>query len=137
MVESVQREVGADFWPKALLIVLILLTAALTIKYLVLYIGNKTKGKKISREKEDWWKWLLLVLSVVIYIRIQHLVGFIVAGSLFVGTSLYIMGFRRKLLLILISLSIIFLFALTFGRLLYVPLPRGRGIFRSLTLVFY
>jgi len=137
MVESVQREVGADFWPKVLLMALILLMLALTIKYLVLHRGSRSKGKKIAHEKENWFKCLLVILSIIIFILIQYLVGFIIAISIFTGINLYIMEWRKRFSLVIISLSIAFLLTLTFGRFLYVPFPKGVGVFRSISQIFY
>jgi len=137
MVESVQREVGADFWPKVLLVMLIVLTGALNIKFLKARRRSKMEAQTIAGEKERWWTWLVLIFSVVMYIWIQHIIGFILASSFLVAGSLIILGYRRKVGLVAISLSTGLLFTLIFGRFLYVPLPKGIGIFRTVSLLLY
>ena len=73
MVESVRREVGADFWPKALLAILIFLTVVLNFKGLFLEKKSKTAKPMQVGEKEYWRNWLLLGVSIVIYIEIQYI----------------------------------------------------------------
>ena len=137
MVESVQREVGADFWPKALLLLLLILTGALIIKSFF-FTKIKEQNKTIESDVKDRWaNWLMLMVSIIIYIKIQYIIGFILTSYLLVGFNLYNFGCRKKTTLIILPLGATFLFVLTFGRLLAVPLPKGISIFRLLGLLFY
>ena len=136
MVESVQREVGADFWPKLLLCLLIILTAALNVQLLVTRKrSDKTATQDSDGEKEHWRSWLFLVLAIVIYVSIQYLVGFLIASLFLVIVSTYILGYRRKWPSAIMGLSVTLLFVLVFGRFLFVPLPKGVGIFRTISQV--
>jgi len=137
IIESVQREVGADFWPKTLLVILILLMVILIIKSLIVRKRKEAKGEKPHHEKENWKGWLLVVFMVVIFIVAQYFIGFLITLIIFIATILYLMGWKKKISLVIISLFLAFLFTITFGRFLHVPFHKGMGIFRSISQIFY
>ena len=138
MIESVRREVGADFWPKALLIMLLILTVFLNLKcFLPKRDAKEEGGAAADAEKERWWNFLFLVLSIIIYLHIQYMIGFITSTFLFVLSIIIILGYRKKMLMIGISIVIAFLFAIVFGKFLGVPFPRGIGLFRSFEYLVY
>lgn len=137
MVESVRREVGADFWPKALLALLIFLTVVLNIKGLFFRIKrNATKPLPVS-EKEYWRNWVLLGVAIAIYIEIQYVIGFILTCLLMIGFSMINFDYREKVPLIIFPTVLTIIFVFVFGRFLNVPLPKGVGIFRSVSAFFY
>ena len=136
MVESVQREVGADFWPKALLLILLLLTAMLIVKSFLVSSGKEEKGSGTA-VKDRWLSWLMLMISIMVYIQIQYVIGFILASCLLVGFNLYNFGYRKKKNLILFPVGITFIFVFLFGRFLTVPLPKGVWLFRHFGFLFY
>ena len=137
MVESVRREVGADFWPKTLLAILIFLTIVLNVKGLLLRKILQTAKSERSGEKERWWNWVLLGVSIVIYIEIQYIIGFIITCFLMIGFGMINFGYRKKVLLIIFPTALTIIFVLVFGRFLNVPLPKGVGVFRSISMFFY
>lgn len=137
MVESVRREVGADFWPKALLSMLLFLTLVLNIKNFFLKKNGESQPKSEKQEKERWLNWILLSISIVVYIEIQYVIGFLFASILMVCFNLVNFGYRKKFFLIAIPIGLTFLFAFVFGRFLNVPLPKGVGIFREISFIIY
>jgi len=137
MVESVRREVGADFWPKALLAILIFLTVILNIRGWFFEKKSGTAQALQPVAKEHWRKWVLLGISILIYIEIQSVFGFIPACLLIIGFSLFNFGYRRPLPLIMTSIGFTTVFLFVFGRFLNVPLPKGMGVFRSISTFFY
>ena len=138
MIESVRREVGADFWPKALLIMLFILTAILNFKcFLHKRDGGGSGESAADAEKERWWNFLFLVLSIIVYLHVQYVIGFITSTFLFILSIILILGYRKKVFMIGISIVIAFLFAVVFGKFLGVPFPRGYGLFRSFEYLVY
>lgn len=137
MVESVRREVGADFWPKALLLTLIFLTVILNLK--ALFSEKKIRTSKSGQpgEKERWRNWMLLGLSIVIYIEIQYIIGFVFTCFLMIGFGMINFGYRKKVPLIIFPTALTIIFVLVFGKFLNVPLPKGVGVFRSISMFFY
>ena len=138
MIESVRREVGADFWPKALLLMLFILTAVLNLKcFLLKRDAGEADESAPDAEKERWWNFLFLVLAIIIYLHIQYIIGFITSTFLFVFSVIFILGYRKKVFMIGLSIVIAFLFAVVFGKFLGVPFPRGYGLFRSFEYLIY
>ena len=136
MVESVQREVGADFWPKKLLLILLFLTAILIIQSLF-FPSGKDKSISETGEKDRWANWLILLFSIIIYIKIQYVIGFIIASCLLVGFNMYNFGYRKITYLIIFPVGMTFIFVFVFGRFLTVPLPKGISLFRYIGFLFY
>jgi hypothetical protein len=137
MVESVRREVGADFWPKTLLVALIFLTVVLNVNYLFSNQKTQTSKSLQSGKKERWWNWVLLLVSIVIYIEIQYVIGFVITCFLMIGFGMINFGYRKTVPLIIFPTTLTIIFVLVFGRFLNVPLPKGLGVFRSISMFFY
>jgi len=138
---NLAASVGPTFWPNLLLGLMLALAVVLAVQTLL-------NGKKVtagagqeSREEakgadypQNLWITLLLLVA---YSYLMNIIGFVVATPLFLGITSWLMGMKRLKLLIpvtlLLSLGLIYLFPIT----LYVPLPRGIGFFRTISLFFY
>lgn len=126
------KEVGPDFWPKIVLIILIALSAALTISNIIKW--KKSRGEMSERE-QGWKRVLVAILLAVAYVYFLKPLGFIVSTPLFIlGMMLLIMPKRKKVIPFTI-LGIMGMIYIIFGKLLYVPLPKGFGIFHNLSIL--
>jgi len=125
------KEVGPDFWPKIILICLIALSAALTVSHVI----NWRKSHGQVREREEGWKRVLIaVLLAVGYVYFLKPLGFIVASPLFIlGMMLLILPERKKIIPVTI-LGIMVMIYIIFSKLLFVPLPKGFGIFHDISI---
>jgi putative tricarboxylic transport membrane protein len=129
------REVGPDFWPKIVLTILIGLSAVLTL-YNVLAWRKKSRGnEQVAEEKEENWKRVLIVsLLAVGYVYFLKTLGFIVASPLFIiGMMLVIMPERKKVIPFGV-IGIMVMIYIIFNKLLFVPLPKGFGIFHDISI---
>lgn len=138
MVESVMREVGADFWPKALLLMLLFLTLILNLKAYF----NRKKPEAVEKTEagngdEDWRTWIYLSILSAFYVALQVFIGFIFAGLLLTTISLILFGYRKKAMIAVVAIVFTVIFTLGFGKFLFVPLPRGIGVFRSFSYLMY
>ena len=125
-------EVGPDFWPKIVLILLIALSGALTVSNVIKW--RKSPGE--VRDREEGWKRVLIAAFLLVgYIYFLKPLGFIVASPLFItGMMLLIMPKRKKVIPIAVA-SIMAIIYILFGRLLFVPLPKGFGVFHDISII--
>jgi putative tricarboxylic transport membrane protein len=82
----------------------------------------------------------LLALNIVIfsaYLLLMDVIGFALSTLLFLFGSARGMGYKKTVLLSLFSLLLTVVLVFTFGKLFFVPLPRGIGIFRELSYFIY
>ncbi|MAP40302.1 MAG: hypothetical protein CL879_11905 [Dehalococcoidia bacterium] len=64
-------------------------------------------------------------------------VGFIVATPIVMVIYLWGMGYRKPVALAIIPITTMVVLLLLFVKVTFIPLPRGYGIFRELSLLFY
>jgi len=125
------KEVGPDFWPKIVLFCLIVLSAALTVSHVIEW--RKSRGEASERE-EGWKRVLIAVLLAVGYVYFLKPLGFVVASPLFIiGMMLLILPERKKVIPFTI-LGIMVIIYIIFSKLLFVPLPKGFGIFHDISI---
>ena len=82
----------------------------------------------------------LLIFGGVIaflYIFIVHYVGFIITTPIFMAVYMYVTGYRKRIMLVVAPLLAIAVFLLLFVVATYIPLPRGIGIFKDISLLIY
>jgi len=126
------KEVGPDFWPKIVLICLIALSAALTVSHVLTWRKSR---EEVSEREEGWQRVLITVLLAVGYVYFLKPLGFIVASPLFIlGMMLLILRERKKVIPLTI-LGIMAMIYIIFSKLLFVPLPKGFGIFHDISIL--
>jgi putative tricarboxylic transport membrane protein len=125
------KEVGPDFWPKIVLLCLIALSATLTVSHIITWRKSR---KEVSEWEEGWKRFLIAVSLTVGYVNFLKPLGFIVASPLFiVGMMLLILPERKKMIPFTI-LGIMGMIYIIFSKLLFVPLPKGFGIFHDISI---
>ena len=125
------KEVGPDFWPKIVLLCLIALSATLTVSHIITWWKSR---KEVSAWEEGWKRFLIAVFLTVGYVNFLKPLGFIVASPLFiVGMMLLILPERKKMIPFTI-LGIMGMIYIIFSKLLFVPLPKGFGIFHDISI---
>lgn len=125
------KEVGPDFWPKIVLLCLIALSATLTVSHIITWRKSR---KEVSEWEEGWKRFLIAVFLTFGYVSFLKPLGFIVASPLFiVGMMLLILPERKKMIPFTI-LGIMGMIYIIFSKLLFVPLPKGFGIFHDISI---
>lgn len=133
-----EGQLGPAFWPK---MILILLIVSCGVK--ILEIIKERKGAKgettIERPscEADTPKLAMMIAMVVAAVYFMDIIGFSLVNFLFLLLFMRIAGLRKKLPLFLISgLGTIFLLYL-FVKVVYLPLPKGQWFFDDLTIILY
>jgi len=123
---------GPDFWPKAILFILILLSAFCCIK------SWREKDKtRFEHQGKVLFNTILIWCILFLYIFLVPYLGFIVATTLCLTFFIYLMGFR-KIFISFVSGFIASIFSVfIFGKLLLIPFPMGIGVFKTISMLFY
>lgn len=124
-------QVGPDFIPKVLLGMMMALSVKLI--YDAVKKGGVTEFEKVLNPQNLW-----ITLGFAFgYVVLLEIVGFVVLTPIWIAAYMYTIGMRRWQWLVggtcVLSLFLIIVFPV----LMMVPLPRGVGIFRMISLLLY
>lgn len=122
---------GSGTWPKIILAMIIILSA-----FQVFLSSFRDKESPISFENVT--PQVLLVIGLLgVYIFSLEYIGFLIATLFFQWIFIALLNqYRNKLYAvapIVVTVSIFVLFV----KIMYVPLPRGMGLFRAFSSLFY
>jgi hypothetical protein len=131
-------QVGPIFWPRA---ILILLMASCVLKALESYLafgkGIADIGGESAPPDISVSKLIAMIILVLAVVPGMEILGFALANFIFLILFIRIAGMRKLPSLIVTSLlGTIFLLYL-FGKVVYLPLPKGDWIFNDLTIFIY
>lgn len=145
---KVKSSLGTAFWPELILAILFI---ASTLHLAKLLRQKKEVEEQLSKaaeqarkreeeetgERKDFPLFLFGIGISFIYIFSLRWIGFVVPTPLLMGIFMYITGYRKKVMLAVIPLVTTAVFLLLFIKVTYLPLPRGYGIFRSISFLIY
>jgi putative tricarboxylic transport membrane protein len=131
-------QVGPAFWPR---VILILLMASCVLKALESYLafgkGIADMGAESAPPDVSVSKLIAMIILVLAVVPGMEILGFALANFIFLILFIRIAGMRKLPSLIVTSLlGTIFLLYL-FGKIVYLPLPKGDWIFNDLTIFIY
>jgi len=131
-------QMGPAFWPRT---ILILLMASCVLKALESYLafgkGIADMGVESAPPDVSVSKLIAMIILVLAVVPGMEILGFALANFIFLILFIRIAGMRKLPSLIVTSLlGTIFLLYL-FGKIVYLPLPKGDWIFNDLTIFIY
>ncbi len=134
---DVYGKLGPAYWPKFLLICMMALS-------LLVAVDAFRERKKKSSEKEETSKvdsgkvrFLFAIGFIVLYLILMQKLGFILLTPFFMIAFMYLLGERNKIWIFSVSIGITVIIVFAFTKAMYVPLPRGQGIFLKFSQFFY
>jgi putative tricarboxylic transport membrane protein len=134
---QISGQLGPFFWPRT---VLILLMISCGIKALEILPARQTRsesGRNDPLPAVNAVKLAALIALVLGAVAAMDILGFLLSNFLFLLSFLYLNGLRKKAsLLLLASGGTVFLLYL-FVKVVYLPLPRGLGVFGDATIFLY
>ncbi len=132
---------GAAGWPQFILILSMILTIMSAVSVIkkgkIAANIKKTESKEGHTGKEMELRFFTAVGAFLGFIIILPYLGFLFSFPLVLGFFIWYLGIRKPLPLLANTIIITLVFAYLFGALLYVVLPRGMGIFRTLSFFIY
>ena len=79
----------------------------------------------------------LILLAVFLYMMLVNYIGFIICTLLFVFCAPLIIGYRKWKVLAVFAVLMTAMLVIFFGKIFFISLPRGIGIFRELSFSLY
>lgn len=76
-------------------------------------------------------------LVLAAYVALLSIIGYLISTPLFVFASAKLMGYKKNLSLLIFTLVLSAVLIVVFGKIFFIPLPRGIGIFRELSYYIY
>ena len=131
-------QLGPAFWPRALLI---LLMASCVLKALESYLsfgkGIADTGLESAPPDIKVSKLIAMIILILAVVPGMEILGFALANLIFLILFIRLAGMQKLPSLIVTALlGTIFLLYL-FGKVVYLPLPKGNWIFNDLTIFIY
>lgn len=104
-----------------------LLIAVLLLLLSLVLVAEGLRGEGVGKpDKARWGVMLVTVAAAVAYFLLMPALGFVLSTTLFLLGMFLFLGERRPLVLILVPLLFASAIYLSFGKLLYVMLPRSQ-----------
>ncbi len=128
------EQVGPDFWPQILLLGGIILSVFI---FLSEWREKKSSSPPLERGQEGRSRAVWGGMLILGYILLLEYGGFVVLTPIFVALFMILLGARKKVYIAAGSILLVGVVTFVFGNLLLVALPRGKGIFRAFSLLFY
>jgi hypothetical protein len=135
---SAPGQLGPFFWPKAILILLLVSCGIKSLE--VLFSLPQAIGAGAGapvRPEIHYSRLVMLVLLVLGVVLATEILGFPLANFFFLILFMYAAGIRKKFhifsLSLLGTLALLFLFV----KIVYLPLPKGYWIFEEFTISLY
>jgi putative tricarboxylic transport membrane protein len=134
---DVYGKLGPAYWPKFLLICLMALSV------LVAWDAFRERKKGDSEKKESLKgdsrkvRFFFAIGLIGLYFILLQIFGFILLTPFFMIAFMYLLGERNKIWIFSVSIGITALIVFAFTKAMYVPLPRGQGMFLEFSQFFY
>jgi putative tricarboxylic transport membrane protein len=131
------EHLGAAFWPKMILIFLMISC--------VMKGGEVLRARRKSGSQEaaagpaevETLKLGIMIVLILAAVYFMDILGFPLANFLFLVFFMRIAGLRKKIPLLLTSILGTILLLYIFVKVVYLPLPKGDWLFNDLTIFFY
>lgn len=133
-ISRMNDPIGAAGFPRIIMILALVLLVISLINVIRKNKGKLYKGEKVQELNPTF---LSLIGSIVLYILLIRYIGFLISSFILIGAILYILGHRKVISGLLISVIAAFGYTIVFGRLLSVPLPRGIAVFKIMSYFLY
>ena len=127
----IRQGVGPDFFPKVFTALMMFL--GLWLIYKAVKRGGVSEFEKVANPQNLW----ITLAFMIVYAFLLEIVGFVVLTPIWIAAYMFAIGMRRwKWLLGATVIFSVFLI-LVFPTLMLIPLPRGVGLFREISLLVY
>ena len=127
---------GPAFWPKVLLVLLMAFSAGVAIN-----VYRKVKKGLLPAAAVTLDSGKIQLFSamglIVLYILLMKIIGFLVLTPFVMIAFMYLLGEKSKGWIFTIPFVLTLGIVLLFTKVMYVPLPRGIGIFLSISHLLY
>ena len=124
-------QVGPDVFPKILTTIMMLLSVVLI--YNAVKRGGLIEFEKVVNPRNLW----ITLAFIIAYAFLLEIFGFVVLTPIWIATYMFAIGMRRWTWLLGAAVIFSVFMIVVFPKLMLIPLPRGMGIFREISLLIY
>lgn len=131
---SESSEIGPTLWPRILLVSLFVFGISLLIQSIRRLKEESGKDGEHQVDLRKFWSFLIVI---ILYLPALVYLGFIIATPICILVLTIIAGMRRPVLLVLTPLIGTAVVTFIFPVLLQISMPRGVGMMREISYLFY
>lgn len=130
--------IGPAGFPQVVVILTVLLLVPSLYKAVKAYKASLAvnSGEK-EKIKELDPGFLAILAVIVVFVLVINFVGFWFGAALIVSSVMFILNERKPVKMALTTVISAIAFTFVFGNILSIPLPRGIGIFESVSYLLY
>ncbi|HUX39530.1 MAG TPA: tripartite tricarboxylate transporter TctB family protein [Rectinemataceae bacterium] len=128
---------GAGGFPVIVGAIALVVLVAITVKLRRNREGERAKLPMFDLKHVDGRAALLNLILLALYIGLLDVIGFTLDTFLYLPAAALAMGYRKKLNIAIFTVIMTTVIILAFGKLFFVPLPRGLGFLRELSFILY
>jgi len=132
-------KLGPAFWPKIVLLMVIVLSGVSVVKSVLKAKRQKSPKTQpmVAGEQESFKRLALAIFVSLVYGFSVPYTGFLLSIFIFQIVFLLILKVKKIWILFLFPLALTVVIYIIFIEILYIPLPRGQGIFLTFSRFFY
>jgi putative tricarboxylic transport membrane protein len=135
---EIYGKLGPGFWPKFVLVAMMVLSLWVAFDA---FRARKKVAEKKSHEAPKSTVGRIRMLSalslIITYFILMNVVGFILLTPFFLIAFMVLLGEKSWPWMFGLSIGMTILIIIAFTQAMYVPLPRGVGIFHNFSVIFY
>jgi len=135
---EIYGKLGPGFWPKFILIAMMVLSLWIAVD--AFRARKKTAGDKpgaAAKSAVSRIHFFLALTLIIAYLVLLNVAGFIALTPFFLIAFMVLLGEKSWPWMIGLSIGMTVLIVIAFTQAMYVPLPRGIGIFHDFSVLFY
>ena len=130
-------KLGPDYWPKFVLVTIMAISAGLAFNTIRgILRGTISASKKIDLSMGTL-RLLCATALIAGYLLLLPYVGFLVLTPIQMIAFMFLLGEKSKIWIFTIPFVLTVSIVLVFTKVMYVPLPRGVGIFLDISRLLY
>jgi putative tricarboxylic transport membrane protein len=130
-------KLGPDVWPKLILVSMMALSAGLAYNTIRDVLKGKIPESSKIRFSAENLRFIAATTLIATYLGLLPVIGFLVLTPVMMIAFMYLLGERSKPWIFSIPFVLTLGIVLVFTKLMYVPLPRGMGIFLKISHLLY
>lgn len=135
---EVYEKLGPGFWPKFILICMMILSFLVAVDaFCARKKSTREKFSEVAKSAGSRIRFFSALVLIIAYFFIMNIIGFIALTPFFLIAFMVLLGEKSWPWMIGLSIGMTILIVLAFTQAMYVPLPRGVGIFHDFSVLFY
>jgi hypothetical protein len=133
------RTVGTDVlkaggFPTGVIVLSLIVLVFLIVQYVR---RRKKEGKPLFTGENIPPKVIATAAMICVYAALMNIIGFMLSTLVFTFVNPLVMGYKKYRVLAVFSVVLTGVIILAFGKLFFIPLPRGLGFLRELSYYIY